>query len=98
MGRAMAGIVTKKTLSTLFQKLLIITVDTVLADPEKVLDINLPACTLVNKVAGNESEGVNIILGMAIHRSTIDNILNKAIFLVDTKVIVDQSCFPGKYR
>ena len=97
MGRAMAGIVTKETLFTFFQKLLVITVDAVLADSEKVLDINLPARALVDKVAGNESESVNIIFSMSIHRCTIENILNKAIFLVDTKVVVDQSCFSGEY-
>ncbi|KKL06134.1 hypothetical protein LCGC14_2599070 [marine sediment metagenome] len=97
MGRAMAGIVTKETLFTFFQKFLVITVDAVFADSEKVLDINLPACTLVNKVAGNEPEGVYIILGMGIDRSTIDNILNKVIFLIDTKVVVDQPCFSGEY-
>ena len=64
MCRAMAGIVTKETLFTLFQKLLVITVDAVLTDSEKILDINLTACTLVNKVTGNEPEGVYIIFGM----------------------------------
>ena len=80
MGRAMAGIVTKETLFTFFQKLLVITVDAVLADSEKILDINLSACTLVNKIAGNKPEGVYIIFGVGIDRCTIDNILNKVIF------------------
>ncbi len=62
MCRAVAGIISKETLFTLFQKLLVITVNAVFTDSEKVLDINLPACTLVNKVAGNKPEGVYIIL------------------------------------
>ena len=97
MGRAMTGIITKETLFSFFQKLLIITVHTVLADSEKVLDINLSADALVNKVAGNKPKSVYIIFGVGIDRSTIDDVLHNVIVLLDSKIVVDKSCFPGKY-